>query len=819
MDGANITPRQVFGPIEATNALVGNNIFGSANISFNETLGDTFRARAEKDACLRSLAFGEIHARRHDIAVAHPNTCDWLFQTPEFRRWRDPNDRYAHLGVLWIKGKPGAGKSTLMKHAFFRFQDIFNDHLIVAHFFNARGSTLEMTSLGLLRSIVYQLLQDEELYSLFQDLLRHKKLSSPAAVDWQWRLSELQGFVRSVVTRPRSRPFLLLVDALDECDESQARDMVEFLESLSVCAFQVGVPLHICLSSRHYPSIRIDKVIEVVVETSQDHTVDIAKYISDKLRTRNDMIESKIIERADGIFLWVVIVVAMLNKADDEGRVEVVQKTLDEVPNDLDKVFASILKNASNAGETLLILQWVLLSTQPLELSELFAAVFQGVAPPPIDVIKRRITTSSRGLVEVRKGSETVQFIHLSVKDFLYRRKRLSAIDPSLEPEPIMITHGRLWARCWTSVEQAVTPNMGAKFLVEAYDRDPFLVYAASNILHHANLALTSEMVKADRDKDFSDSSNNIQLSMKEWLRRPDRWLPWWKSFLNKFCLNSEPDLRGESQPDLVYLSALFELPNLLRASLAGSDIDANSGYYGTALGVASYRGSYHIALLLIDNSADVNVQSSYYGNALQAACLSPKQDEHVLRLLLKVGAEVNAQGGKYGNALQAACLSPKQDEQVLQLLLEAGAEVNAQGGKYGNALQAACFSETPNKQIVRLLLKAGANVNAQGGYYGNALQAACYTGLQNEQIARLLLKAGANVNAQGGYYGNALQAACYTGLQNEQIARLLLKAGANVNAQGGRHHNALRAASSKGHGCIVQLLLDAGATANMSGA
>lgn len=39
MDGANITPRQVFGPIEATNALVGNNIFGSANISFNETLG------------------------------------------------------------------------------------------------------------------------------------------------------------------------------------------------------------------------------------------------------------------------------------------------------------------------------------------------------------------------------------------------------------------------------------------------------------------------------------------------------------------------------------------------------------------------------------------------------------------------------------------------------------------------------------------------------------------------------------------------------------------------------------------------------------
>ncbi|KAJ1325167.1 ankyrin repeat domain-containing protein 50 [Microdochium nivale] len=157
VDNANTTPQQAFGPIEATNALVGNAFFGNTNINFNGALSEVPGARAEKDACLKSLALGEIHTRRHDIAVAHPDTCDWLFRTPEFRQWRDPNSRHHHFGVLWIKGKPGAGKSTLMKHAFSCFQeDMFDGHLVVAHFFNARGATIEKTSLGLLRSIVYQ---------------------------------------------------------------------------------------------------------------------------------------------------------------------------------------------------------------------------------------------------------------------------------------------------------------------------------------------------------------------------------------------------------------------------------------------------------------------------------------------------------------------------------------------------------------------------------------------------------------------------------------------------------------------------------------
>jgi ABC-type ATPase involved in cell division len=70
--------------------------------------------------------------------------------------------------VLWIKGKPGAGKSTLMKHILFYCQGNLKDRTIAAHFFNARGNKLEKTLIGMLRSLMYQLLEkDPVLCELF----------------------------------------------------------------------------------------------------------------------------------------------------------------------------------------------------------------------------------------------------------------------------------------------------------------------------------------------------------------------------------------------------------------------------------------------------------------------------------------------------------------------------------------------------------------------------------------------------------------------------------------------------------------------------
>lgn len=64
------------------------------------------------------------------------------------------------------------------------------------------------------------------------------------------------------------------------------------------------------------------------MERSRDHNDDTAKYLAGQLRTRDASVKEEILGRAQGIFFWVVIIVSLLNKAFDEGRVESIQQQL-----------------------------------------------------------------------------------------------------------------------------------------------------------------------------------------------------------------------------------------------------------------------------------------------------------------------------------------------------------------------------------------------------------------------------------------------------------------------------------------------------------
>jgi len=61
-------------------------------------------------------------------------------------------------------------------------------------------------------------------------------------------------------------------------------------------------------------------------------------------------------------------------------------------------------------------------------------------------------------------------------------------------------------------------------------------------------------------------------------------------------------------------------------------------------------RGHDKIIELLLSKGADVNAQGGYYSSALQAA--SYGGHDKTIELLLSKGADVNTQGGDYGSAL-----------------------------------------------------------------------------------------------------------------------------------------------------------------------
>lgn len=108
------------------------------------------------ESALEGLMFDEQDSRYLTISNTLPSTCDWLFDREEHRRWQDIRMISEHHGFFWIKGKAGAGKSTLVKYAFQKAEKNSEDNVtVVSFFFNARGAPIEKSLEGMYRSLLH----------------------------------------------------------------------------------------------------------------------------------------------------------------------------------------------------------------------------------------------------------------------------------------------------------------------------------------------------------------------------------------------------------------------------------------------------------------------------------------------------------------------------------------------------------------------------------------------------------------------------------------------------------------------------------------
>ena len=166
---------------------------------------------------------------------------------------------------------------------------------------------------------------------------------------------------------------------MDECDEKQIRQLLNVLEDMCEAAVEAGTELRACLASRHYPHITIKKGLRMTVEGSSGHDQDIRSYADKKLRLDHkqypEQFSQDIFEKASGIFMWVVLVVDILNEAHDQGKnVNEVRERLKEPPSDLHELVRDILTgDQKNRPGLLLCIQWVLFATRPLTPEELLS--------------------------------------------------------------------------------------------------------------------------------------------------------------------------------------------------------------------------------------------------------------------------------------------------------------------------------------------------------------------------------------------------------------------------------------------------------------
>jgi hypothetical protein len=468
-------------------------------------------AHTRQSTLQTALAFPEMNLRSANIATAQAQTCEWIFETPEYRRWLDPASRPAHHGILWIKGKPGAGKSTIMKHIFRKKRETGK---FISFFFNARGQGLVRSTEGLYRALLYQIVDSvPSLHDLVDPLARrvYKKVG--------WDLPVLKDLFREAVRHYRYEESLTCcIDALDECKEDDVRDMLQLFEDLGEMATSEGLPFSVCFTSRHYPNITIAHVEELLIDNLHGHQNDISKYVDRRLKLyhvgkvlRKELV-AEIQKRSSGVFLWVVLVVGILNKTGDRGDIHLLRNRLWELPTDLRELFDNIVERKDSGVNFLPIMQWMLYSSRPLSATELYFAVMvstDSLSETTIrcdaEVVNERvlrdfITTSSKGFLEVvavhaghygiASSDLSVQFIHESVREFfvVYGLQRIDARLGASGKSVAEASHQQL-ARCCLSYMQLIlsqhlssigsrrAPSVNSLLSENSLDSVPFLAY------------------------------------------------------------------------------------------------------------------------------------------------------------------------------------------------------------------------------------------------------------------------------------------------------------------------------------------------------
>lgn len=503
----------------------------------------------------QSLAFSDMFTRRSNVEDPHHDTCHWILSHDRYREWMNES-----RGLLWIKGKPGAGKSTLMAFLFRRLEEATsNNDVRLDFFFSARGSELQKQPLGMVRALLHQLFsQDPSVRPIIRKAYREKKDASGSDYDtvtWQWQRTELEGyFFRLVQKTAKQRKVQIFVDALDEAGGQNAREVAAFFHRINdaTTASEEG-RLKICISCRHYPVPATRPGSEIHVEDHNGN--DILQYVQDRFvfdqLTLNDAHDKEIwselrdsIElRAAGVFQWVVLVIDLVDKYVAEGYCpDEIRSRIREVPEALSDLYDYIVRTViepQNRPSTLLLFQWICFATRPLSVEEMrYALTASDISSSPKVVkcqdtlnfvknnrrMKARLTSLSGGLIEIAKGKEShdpdiVQVIHQSVRDFLFAHgleltANLAAGESITEARhPPTSENKQLEERCHSLLYQCclnyltieipppdgdLTPQIGRTEPRQWWDEFPLWSYATFSLMRHAKCSNLASGLKKE---------------------------------------------------------------------------------------------------------------------------------------------------------------------------------------------------------------------------------------------------------------------------------------------------------------------------------
>jgi hypothetical protein len=238
--------------------------------------------------------------------------------------------------------------------------------LISRFFFWKPGSELQKSLAGLYRSLLYDILQSHPglIQHAFPEFWEEIK-GSPWQTQTKFNIptdvakSALERIIFNSTTCASEIHFCFFIDGLDEFEQSRSRDHVYLVGLLNEWIRKSQGRVKLIVSSRDYNVFLNGFSDDYRLQLHELTWFDMKRYVRDSLAhlANSDLAEyfsKRIPKKADGIFLWTVLVVNEIRKAaEDELPYEQICRLVDILPSGLESLFRYILNGLNiNSRQT-----------------------------------------------------------------------------------------------------------------------------------------------------------------------------------------------------------------------------------------------------------------------------------------------------------------------------------------------------------------------------------------------------------------------------------------------------------------------------------
>jgi len=359
-------------------------------------------------------------------------TCQWVLSNTKYHDWNFHNGAC----LLWISGYPGSGKTILSVYILEYLGAGEHSPSLrtkICYFFCDEKIDTQRDGSSILRSLIHQLLMQRK------SLVKYVK----AAYDIQGphfdrNFNELWRLFMAIASDERVGPISVIIDAIDECEEITRE---RFLRYLSDFIARSGLPNkktpHVKFLITSRPLLGRQYTTNILqIDPSEKHVEqDLRLLIQTKVgaivqRTRckpehRIYLENALYSRADRTFLWVTLVLHLLEKSFLASQRDF-ERIVDQLPQSLTTTYEHFLNSISIEYQWLVnrLLHFLVGSFRPLTLEEIrimIAIQDHRTLASIEDDAQPNIQETIEGVLGplVRIWDSRVYLVHQSLKDFL----------------------------------------------------------------------------------------------------------------------------------------------------------------------------------------------------------------------------------------------------------------------------------------------------------------------------------------------------------------------------------------------------------------